>query len=152
MIYRQYTSWHTPNRHKSLQDPPERGSEVSQFEKPDSRQIQHESLTLQNSEIGLFSKVRLRTVYPRSTLYVRAMYDYFPHEAAPDSLWFTEGDIIEIISTLDSGWWDGVLKGVRGWLPSNYCEVIQDQHDSGEDREDSEENSERETDIKNQIL
>lgn len=37
---------------------------------------------------------------------------------------FHEGDIIQVITPLKSGWWDGVINGVRGWFPSNYCQVI----------------------------
>ncbi|OUM62569.1 hypothetical protein PIROE2DRAFT_44160, partial [Piromyces sp. E2] len=33
---------------------------------------------------------------------------------------FKKGDIIQVISRLDSGWWDGICNGQRGWFPSNY--------------------------------
>eukprot|EP00727_Mastigamoeba_balamuthi_P007541 m51a1_g3407 putative myotubularin isoform x1 (1148) ;mRNA; f:559739-564043 len=49
-----------------------------------------------------------------------ALYDY----AARDDteLTFTRGDIVEVVYKEDSGWWWGVLKGRRGWLPSNFFE------------------------------
>ena len=40
------------------------------------------------------------------------------------SLSFHEGDVIQVITQLESGWWDGVINGVRGWFPSNYCQII----------------------------
>ncbi|PKS12916.1 hypothetical protein jhhlp_000257 [Lomentospora prolificans] len=55
-------------------------------------------------------------------MYVRALYDYEADDRT--SLSFHEGDVIQVINRLDSGWWDGVINGVRGWFPSNYCEVI----------------------------
>lgn len=55
-------------------------------------------------------------------MYVRALYDYDADDRT--SLSFRQGDIIQVITQLESGWWDGVLHGVRGWFPSNYCAVI----------------------------
>ncbi|KAI0460313.1 ras GEF [Xylaria acuta] len=59
---------------------------------------------------------------PPGTLYVRAMYDYEADDRT--SLSFHEGDVIQVITQLESGWWDGVINGVRGWFPSNYCQAI----------------------------
>lgn len=59
---------------------------------------------------------------PAGTMYVRALYDYEADDRT--SLSFHEGDIIQVITQLESGWWDGVINGVRGWFPSNYCQVI----------------------------
>lgn len=64
---------------------------------------------------------------PQSNLYVRALYDYEADDRT--SLSFHEGDIIQVITQLESGWWDGVINGVRGWFPSNYCEIITDPND-----------------------
>lgn len=61
---------------------------------------------------------------PPGAMYVRALYDYEADDRT--SLSFHEGDIIQVITQLDSGWWDGVINGVRGWFPSNYCEIIND--------------------------
>ena len=59
---------------------------------------------------------------PPSPLYAIALYDYErDHETG---LSFQQGDIIQIITQLPSGWWDGVLNGMRGFFPSNYCEYI----------------------------
>ena len=57
-----------------------------------------------------------------SGMYVRALYDYNADDAT--SLSFHQGDIIEVINQLASGWWDGILNNVRGWFPSNYCVVV----------------------------
>ncbi|GAB7339223.1 hypothetical protein MBLNU457_5880t1 [Dothideomycetes sp. NU457] len=55
-------------------------------------------------------------------MYVRALYDYDADDRT--SLSFRAGDIIQVITQLESGWWDGVIHGVRGWFPSNYCAVV----------------------------
>ena len=59
---------------------------------------------------------------PPGTLFVRALYDYEADDRT--SLSFHEGDVIQVITQLESGWWDGVSNGVRGWFPSNYCQII----------------------------
>lgn len=59
---------------------------------------------------------------PPGTIYVRALYDYEADDRT--SLSFHEGDIIQVITQLESGWWDGVINGVRGWFPSNYCQIV----------------------------
>jgi son of sevenless-like protein len=47
------------------------------------------------------------------TSVVRALYDY----DAPDSngLSFRKDDLITVLNKLDSGWWDGLCNGARGW-------------------------------------
>jgi son of sevenless len=62
------------------------------------------------------------SVAPPGQLYVRALYDYDADDRT--SLSFRQGDIIQVITQLESGWWDGVINGVRGWFPSNYCAVV----------------------------
>ena len=59
---------------------------------------------------------------PQPVMFVRALYDYEADDRT--SLSFHEGDEIQVITQLESGWWDGVINGVRGWFPSNYCQVI----------------------------
>ncbi|TQS32607.1 hypothetical protein Golomagni_07071, partial [Golovinomyces magnicellulatus] len=59
---------------------------------------------------------------PQGTMYVRALYDYEADDRT--SLSFHEGDVIQVITQLESGWWDGVINGVRGWFPSNYCQIV----------------------------
>lgn len=61
---------------------------------------------------------------PPGAMYVRALYDYEADDRT--SLSFHEGDVIQVITQLESGWWDGVINGVRGWFPSNYCQIIDD--------------------------
>ncbi|KAL8677616.1 MAG: hypothetical protein Q9186_005975 [Xanthomendoza sp. 1 TL-2023] len=55
-------------------------------------------------------------------LYVRALYSYDADDRT--SLSFRQGDIIQVLTRLESGWWDGVIHGVRGWFPSNYCAIV----------------------------
>ncbi|EDU48435.1 cell division control protein 25 [Pyrenophora tritici-repentis Pt-1C-BFP] len=64
-------------------------------------------------------------------MYVKALYDYQADDRT--SLSFRTGDIIQVITQLESGWWDGVIHGVRGWFPSNYCAVVQRPSEDVED-------------------
>jgi len=75
---------------------------------------------------------------PPGAMYVRALYDYEADDRT--SLSFHEGDIIQVITRLESGWWDGVINGVRGWFPSNYCQIITspDEMPEGDDGGDTE--------------
>ena len=84
------------------------------------------------------------SVAPPGQLYVRALYDYDADDRT--SLSFRQGDIIQVITQLESGWWDGVIHGVRGWFPSNYCAVVNQPFEDGRSRiaEDSETESEDE--------
>jgi len=60
---------------------------------------------------------------PLGGMYVKALYDYTADDKT--SLSFRQGDIIQVITTLESGWWDGIIgNNVRGWFPSNYCAII----------------------------
>ncbi|KAF2264765.1 ras GEF [Lojkania enalia] len=68
-------------------------------------------------------------------MYVRALYDYDADDRT--SLSFRQGDIIQVITQLESGWWDGVINGVRGWFPSNYCAVVPRPTDDAEDERNS---------------
>ncbi|TKY89315.1 hypothetical protein EX895_001846 [Sporisorium graminicola] len=60
------------------------------------------------------------------SFFVRALYDFESNDAS--SLSFSKGALIEVLTQLESGWWDGLLDNhVRGWFPSNYVEPISDQ-------------------------
>lgn len=69
------------------------------------------------------------SIAPPGQLFVRALYDYDADDQT--SLSFRQGDIIQVITQLESGWWDGVIRGVRGWFPSNYCAVVNPPFDDG---------------------
>ncbi|KAK8162302.1 ras guanine nucleotide exchange factor domain-containing protein [Phyllosticta citrichinensis] len=77
------------------------------------------------------------TLAPPGGMYVRALYDYEADDRT--SLSFRQGDIIQVITQLESGWWDGVINGVRGWFPSNYCAVISRPIDDGRDESSADE-------------
>ena len=55
---------------------------------------------------------------PPPPIFVRALYNYEADDHT--SLSFRQGDIIQVLTQLESGWWDGVINDVRGWFPSNY--------------------------------
>lgn len=61
------------------------------------------------------------TIFPQHT-WVRALYDYVSEDHT--SLDLQTGDLIQVITQLETGWWDGVRNGSRGWFPSNYCEFV----------------------------
>lgn len=60
-----------------------------------------------------------------STFFCRALYDYQSQDDS--SLSFHKGDVIEVLTRLETGWWDGLLGDERGWFPSNYVAVISDE-------------------------
>ncbi|KAF1957205.1 paraben-hydrolyzing esterase precursor [Byssothecium circinans] len=57
-------------------------------------------------------------------IYVKALYDFHPE--VNTELSFRTGDVIKVVSKDESGWWDGVLNGVRGWFPGTYCKVVEE--------------------------
>lgn len=60
-----------------------------------------------------------------ASFFVQAEYPF----TSPDgtALSFAPGDVIEVLTQLESGWWDGLLvNGERGWFPSNYVRRITD--------------------------
>ncbi|KAI0051128.1 ras GEF [Auriscalpium vulgare] len=57
-----------------------------------------------------------------TTFFCRALYDY--QSADDSSLSFRRGDVIEVLTRLETGWWDGLLGDERGWFPSNYVAVL----------------------------
>ncbi|KAG6336113.1 hypothetical protein ID866_2979 [Astraeus odoratus] len=60
-----------------------------------------------------------------TTFFCRALYDYQTQDAS--SLSFRKNDIIEVLTRLESGWWDGLLGDERGWFPSNYVTILSDE-------------------------
>lgn len=60
--------------------------------------------------------------FPKIICRVKALYAFSSTEKS--SLSFEKDEYIEVLSQLDSGWWDGWCKGNRGWFPSNYVEII----------------------------
>ena len=60
-----------------------------------------------------------------STFFCKALYDYQSQDDS--SLSFRRGDVIEVLTRLETGWWDGLLGEERGWFPSNYVAVISDE-------------------------
>lgn len=58
------------------------------------------------------------------TFFCRALYDYQSQDSS--SLSFYRNDIIEVLTQMKSGWWDGMLGDDRGWFPSNYVQPITD--------------------------
>jgi SH3 domain/BAR domain len=58
----------------------------------------------------------------QSTVFVTAMYDYAPQAERVDAdLALKAGDIIQVLTQHDSGWWVGELNGHTGYFPATYC-------------------------------
>ncbi|KAJ3155701.1 hypothetical protein HDU86_004170 [Geranomyces michiganensis] len=67
---------------------------------------------------------------------VRALYDY-AGSTQDASLAFRKGDVIQVLTQLETGWWDGLWNGQRGWFPSNYVgevEVVRDAPAADQDK------------------
>ncbi|KAH9446107.1 hypothetical protein MJO29_012441 [Puccinia striiformis f. sp. tritici] len=62
-----------------------------------------------------------------TSFFVEALYPFNGQDTA--SLSFQKGDIIEVLTQLPSGWWDGVMwrQRERGWFPSNYTRRLTDE-------------------------
>lgn len=110
----------------------------------------YESLSYQRhrSQRSLGINGYTATPDPPPALYVRALYNYDADDHT--SLSFRQGDIIQVLTQLESGWWDGVINDVRGWFPSNYCAIISGPDDvseyDGNGAEDGETSAESGTD------
>ncbi|CZR68162.1 uncharacterized protein PAC_18061 [Phialocephala subalpina] len=61
---------------------------------------------------------------PQPPMYVRALYGY--EADLQTELSFRRGDVVQVITQPERGWGDGIINGVRGWFPSNFCQVITD--------------------------
>ncbi|KAG1474165.1 hypothetical protein G6F56_000513 [Rhizopus delemar] len=61
------------------------------------------------------------TEFPKIICRVKALYPF--HSTEKSSLSFEKDEYIDVLSQLDSGWWDGWCKGNRGWFPSNYVQI-----------------------------
>ena len=66
-------------------------------------------------------------------LRVRAKFDFVATD--PSALSFSAGDVIEVITMLESGWWDGLLGAQRGWFPSNFVEDVLEGEGEGDEGE-----------------
>jgi hypothetical protein len=57
------------------------------------------------------------------SFFVQAQYEF--KSTDDSSLSFVKDDVIEVLTQLPSGWWDGLLGLSRGWFPSNYVKRIE---------------------------
>ena len=85
------------------------------------------------------SRARTQSNTPRP-LIVRALYDY--HSQDSTNLSFQAGQLIRVLTQLQSGWWDGCIDGERGWFPCNFVTEVDSTHLAGEDFLDPNDSSE----------
>ena len=71
---------------------------------------------------GYLTSATYQSEMDQPRMYVRALYSFRSDD--PTSLSFNQGDMIQVLTQLESGWWDGIVHGQRGWFPSNYCVVV----------------------------
>lgn len=50
-----------------------------------------------------------------------AIHDYTPK--SKNTLSLKKGDVVYVLDRHQSGWWDSVLNGIRGWVPSNFLQI-----------------------------
>lgn len=87
-----------------------------------------------NETLGLPPDAQVVRVPEGERYRVRAVYDF---DATDESaLSFRAGDVIEVLTMLPSGWWDGMLGTSRGWFPSNYVEDVEEGELDDEDEEE----------------
>ncbi|KAL5519818.1 hypothetical protein ACEPAG_1478 [Sanghuangporus baumii] len=58
---------------------------------------------------------------------VRALHDFVPQQQNATCLAFRAGDLIRVLNRDPSGWWDGEIDGRRGWFPSNYVGLVDEE-------------------------
>ncbi|CAL1596493.1 unnamed protein product [Knipowitschia caucasica] len=72
-----------------------------------------------SSDTGIRSGKKVEQIRQRRC---KAAFSYIPqHE---DELELKIGDIIEVITEVEEGWWEGVLNGKSGMFPSNFTKEI----------------------------
>lgn len=110
---------------------------------PESRDDQHQHQPqIQHLHHSATAAVGTNDLPPRYM--VRAQFDF--NASDPSALSFQAGDMIEVYTMLESGWWDGMLGDKRGWFPSNFVEEVdydavsedqdQDQDQDGDESQD----------------
>jgi len=123
--------------------PPQYNQPVQQYNQPVYPPVQQTSPQIQNNRISTpvsnpqnaAAKPRPNTVGTRalpipgnagtkpaaSVIKAKAVYQF--NAESPAEISFKVGDVI-IIHKQDGEWWEGELKGRRGYLPANYVQLI----------------------------
>jgi son of sevenless len=72
-----------------------------------------------NPDLLYLKNVRYRVPLPEGPrAVVWALWDYQGEH--DNQLGLKDGDTIEVLTRLESGWWDGISNQRRGWFPINY--------------------------------
>lgn len=72
--------------------------------------------------VGAAAKKVGGSVSPRPRVFARAMYDHLPQDSL--ELQLSRGDIVEIFSEDESGWWKAERFGKSGIVPAPYMEKL----------------------------
>jgi hypothetical protein len=108
---------------------------TSSAESPTNPNPDHDHDNEQGPSTSPLNGAKTGPTTPISPRYiVRAQFDFDASD--PSALSFKSGDVIEVYTMLESGWWDGMLDGRRGWFPSNFVEEL-NEDDEGDEQEES---------------
>ncbi|CAC5384617.1 SRMS [Mytilus coruscus] len=89
----------------------------------ETKQIVHCGLKASKILIGENEDAKISGLEYVTTEKVVALYSYTA--ASSDELTFQKNDIIAVIGTEDQNWWEGEMKGQRGYFPENYVAAPQ---------------------------
>lgn len=114
----------------AMYDQPVSFADILTHDDDDDQQQQHAHAHAQNHVQAVNGAEPQLDDQELQTFFVRALYDYQSADAS--SLSFRRGDLIEVLTQLESGWWDGLLGEERGWFPSNYVHILTDEEAEAE--------------------